>query len=94
MPSLPPLLTLYLIWLVVINSITAFVYARDKRASRRSARRVPEQTLFLLNLAGGVVGAWIVFFGMRHKTRHASFWIVQSVCTLLHLGLLIWLIMA
>jgi uncharacterized membrane protein YsdA (DUF1294 family) len=29
-----------------------------------------------------VVGAWLVFFGMRHKTRHRSFWVVQSLATL------------
>jgi uncharacterized membrane protein YsdA (DUF1294 family) len=79
-------------WLVVINLITAVAYANDKRAARRSSRRVPERTLFLLNLVGGVLGAWIVFFGMRHKTRHVSFWLVQSACSLLHLGALVLLL--
>ena len=76
--------TLYLVWMLIINVITAITYAHDKRAARRGARRVPEKTLFLLNLAGGVVGAWAVFFLMRHKTAHISFWIVQSACTLLY----------
>ena len=75
---------LYIAWMLIINVITAITYAHDKRAARRGARRVPERTLFLLNLAGGVVGAWAVFFLMRHKTRHISFWIVQSACTLLY----------
>ena len=55
---------LYLAWMLIINVITAITYAHDKRAARRGARRVPERTLFLLNLAGGVVGAWAVFFLM------------------------------
>lgn len=84
-----PLLTLYLGWLVLINLITAVAYARDKRAARRSAWRVPERTLFLLNLVGGVIGAWLVFFGMRHKTRHTTFWLVQSACSVLHLGIVL-----
>jgi hypothetical protein len=42
----------------------------------------------VLLFGGGVLGAWLVFFGMRHKTRHASFWLVQSVCSVLHLGAL------
>jgi uncharacterized membrane protein YsdA (DUF1294 family) len=46
----------------------------------------------MLNLAGGVVGAWLIFFGMRHKTQHTSFWVVQSLCTMLHLALLWWLL--
>jgi uncharacterized membrane protein YsdA (DUF1294 family) len=77
-------LGLLLGWLVVINVVTAAVYAWDKTMARRKgARRIPERTLFLLNLAGGCVGAWLVFFGLRHKTLHRSFWIVQSLATVL-----------
>jgi uncharacterized membrane protein YsdA (DUF1294 family) len=89
---MPSLILLYLGWLAVINVASAFAYAQDKRAARRSARRIPERTLFMLNLAGGVVGAWLIFFGMRHKTQHTSFWVVQSLSTVLHLALLWWLI--
>lgn len=83
---------LYLGWLLLVNVITALAYARDKHAARRSARRVRERTLFLLNLAGGVLGAWLIFFGMRHKTRHTSFWVVQLLCTALHLALGGWVL--
>jgi uncharacterized membrane protein YsdA (DUF1294 family) len=72
-----------LIWLLVINVVTAIAYAWDKTQARRGNRRIPERTLFLLNLAGGFIGAWIVFFGMRHKTQHRSFWLVQSMATIL-----------
>jgi uncharacterized membrane protein YsdA (DUF1294 family) len=37
-----------------------------------------------------VGGAWLVFFEMRHKTQRRSFWIVQSVATVLWVGLLLW----
>ena len=61
---------LLLAWLVIINVVTAAMYARDKLAAKRpGARRVRERTLWLLCFAGGVVGAWLVFFGMRHKSR-------------------------
>lgn len=87
---MPPVV---LAWLLAINLVTAAVYAWDKGAARRGARRVPERRLFLLNALGGFVGAWIVFLGMRHKTRHTSFWVVQSVASvawsLLVLGLAI-----
>jgi uncharacterized membrane protein YsdA (DUF1294 family) len=78
-----PLLEALLVWLLAINIVTAVVYAWDKARARRGNRRIPERTLFLLNLAGGFIGAWIVFFGMRHKTRHRSFWFVQSMATTL-----------
>lgn len=79
-------------WLFVINLLTAAAYAYDKLAAPRDMRRVRERTLWLLCFAGGVVGAWVVFFGMRHKTQHQSFWIVQTVATILWGVLLVVLI--
>jgi uncharacterized membrane protein YsdA (DUF1294 family) len=76
-------------WLFVINLATAAAYAYDKLAAPRERRRVRERTLWLLCLAGGFVGAWIVFFGMRHKTRHQSFWIVQSIATVAWLVIIV-----
>jgi uncharacterized membrane protein YsdA (DUF1294 family) len=73
-----------LAWLVAINLVTFVAYAWDKSQSRRSgARRVRERTLWILCLAGGVVGAWVAFFLLRHKTRHQSFWLVQTAASLL-----------
>ena len=52
-------------------------------ARRPGARRTRERTLWLLNLAGGVIGAWIGMLVLRHKTQHRSFWIVQVACSVL-----------
>jgi uncharacterized membrane protein YsdA (DUF1294 family) len=84
-------LPLVLAWLVGINlaTATAAAYACDKLATPRGARRVRERTLWILCLAGGVGGAWLVFFGMRYKTQHPSFSIVQSVATVPWVGLLL-----
>ena len=79
-------------WLIAINVATAAAYAYDRLAAPRGARRVRERTLWLLCLFGGVGGAWLVFFGMRHKTQHRSFWIAQSAATVLWVGLLLWLL--
>jgi len=82
------------VWLAIINVVTAAMYARDKMAAKRpGARRVRERTLWLLCVAGGVGGAWLVFFGMRHKTRHRSFWIVQSLASALWIAILLRLIL-
>jgi uncharacterized membrane protein YsdA (DUF1294 family) len=78
-----------LAWLVFINVATAAMYARDKLASKRpGARRVRERTLWLLCFAGGVAGAWLVFLGMRHKTLHRSFWLVQGAASVLWIVIL------
>jgi uncharacterized membrane protein YsdA (DUF1294 family) len=34
-----------------------------------------------------------VFLGMRHKTRHRSFWVVQSVATLAWVAVVAWLLL-
>jgi uncharacterized membrane protein YsdA (DUF1294 family) len=81
-------------WLVAINVVTAGAYAWDKAASKRpGARRTRERTLWLLCLAGGVIGAWAVFFALRHKTRHRSFWIVQVATSALWVVVLVVLLL-
>jgi uncharacterized membrane protein YsdA (DUF1294 family) len=81
-------------WLVVVNVATAAAYAYDKAAARRGWRRVRERTLLLLDLAGGLVGAWLVFFGMRHKTMHRRFWVVQSLATVLWAAVVLGVVLA
>lgn len=70
-----------LAWLAAANVVTGALYAYDKLASRRRWRRVRERTLWVGCAAGGVIGAWAAFLGLRHKTRHASFWVVQTMAT-------------
>ncbi len=81
-------------WLAVVNVATALAYAYDKTSARGGGRRVRERTLLLLNVLGGVIGAWIVFFGMRHKTLHRRFWIVQSLATILWAAIVVGVLVA
>jgi len=81
---MPPPLAVVGSWLLAMGTATAIVYAWDKAKARRpGARRIPERTLHALTLAGGVGGAWLVFLGLGHKTRHRSFWVVQSLAAVL-----------
>jgi uncharacterized membrane protein YsdA (DUF1294 family) len=81
-------------WLVGVNMVTAVAYAYDKTSARSGGRRIRERTLLLLNVLGGVVGAWVVFFGMRHKTLHRRFWIVQSLATILWAAVVVGVLVA
>ena len=81
-------------WLVVVNLVTAATYAYDKVSARRGGRRIRERTLLLLDLVGGAGGAWIVFFGMRHKTLHRRFWIVQSIASVLWVAIVLGVLVA
>ena len=45
------------VYLVVINLLSLFLMAEDKRRARRHLWRIPERTLFAAALVGGSVGA-------------------------------------
>jgi uncharacterized membrane protein YsdA (DUF1294 family) len=82
------LLGLLAAWLMTINVVTFIAYARDKRAARRGTWRTRERTLYVLNLAGGFIGGWLGMRLLRHKTLHTSFKVVQSIATVIWIGLL------
>ena len=71
---LPPLvLRVGLIYLIVINLFTLFLFGLDKRRAKFREKRIRERTLMLCAVVGGSVGA---LFGMaiyHHKTRHKKF---------------------
>lgn len=55
------------------SCITFVVYAQDKSAARRDARRTPESTLHFLALAGGWPGALLAQYFLRHKSMKVEF---------------------
>ncbi|QJC52193.1 DUF1294 domain-containing protein [Paenibacillus albicereus] len=77
-------------------SVYAFaLFGIDKKAARRSRRRIPEKRLFAASFLGGGFGAWIGMSAWRHKTKHASFRIGVPLLALWNaaaLGVLAWLV--
>ena len=61
------------VYLVIINLLSLFLMAEDKRRARRHLWRIPERTLFAAALVGGSVGALLSMYLFHHKTRHWSF---------------------
>lgn len=59
--------------LAVINIITFWTYASDKKRAIKGKRRISEQTLLTLVLIGGSVGALFSMFAYKHKTSKMSF---------------------
>lgn len=83
----------FILYLVVINIITFFVYGIDKIKAKYDRWRISERTLLLLALVGGFIGAAVAMQVFRHKTQHRQFtigvpliallWI--AVCTYLYI---------
>ena len=62
----------------VANLGTLALFAWDKRAAVHGAGpagRIRERTLHLAALAGGGLGAFAGLVWLRHKSRHATFWL-------------------
>ena len=62
-----------IIYFVIINVVTFFMYGIDKWKAKKSKMRIRETALLGLAVLGGSIGAW---FGMKvwhHKTQHKKF---------------------
>ena len=62
-----------LAWLAIINGVAFVMYGVDKYKSMHHKWRIPENTLLLLALAGGSMGAMLGMQVFRHKTKHLKF---------------------
>ncbi|MFT6637860.1 MAG: uncharacterized membrane protein YsdA (DUF1294 family) [Flavobacterium sp.] len=82
------LLNSILIYLLIINSITFFVFGYDKWLSGLNKRRVPERSLFILVFLGGTIGGLGAMNAFRHKTSKTFFIVVVYGILILQLGLL------
>ena len=87
--SIPPLIGA----LVGINLATIVLYGYDKAIAGGTRRRVPENVLHLVAIAGGSPGALLAQVLFRHKTVKASFrrvfWLIV-VLQLTAIGAAVW----
>ncbi len=61
---------------LVLNALTYWAYAWDKRRAQEGEWRVSEARLHLLELLGGWPGAWLAQRRLRHKCSKGSYQIV------------------
>lgn len=89
--QLPNLVTLLLLltYLTSINIITFAAYWDDKTRAKRDKQRIPENTLHLLELAGGWIGGLIAQELIRHKSSKPSYQITFWAIVGLHQAFLL-----
>ena len=63
-------------YVIVFSAITYWMYARDKRRAEEGEWRVPEAWLHLLELLGGLPGAFLAQRRLRHKCSKGSYQVV------------------
>ena len=79
---------------VVMSGVTILAYAFDKNAAVNQRPRTREQSLHLMEIAGGWPGAWLAQALFRHKHRKVSFMVEFWICAVINVGTLGWWIVA
>ena len=64
-----------LIYLLIVNAAGFLVMTLDKLLAKKNAWRIPERTLLTLAVIGGSIGVLAAMYAVRHKTRHAKFYL-------------------
>lgn len=84
-------LSMYALASIVVSVLLAL----DKRAARRSGRRIRESTLHLVELAGGWPGSLVARRLLRHKTRKVryriTFWLIAALHIAAWIAWAVWL---
>ena len=86
------MMTYILLYLVLINLLTAAVYIWDKHQAVTHRCRVPEARLLGLAAIGGALGALLAMQVWRHKTHKWPFALGVPLMLILQALLLIFLI--
>jgi len=64
---------LYVIYMLVINLITFYLFGRDKRKAEKNQWRIPEATLLSFVIFGGAFGGLLGMKVFNHKTKKNKF---------------------
>ena len=78
----------FIIYLIIIDLIAFITMYLDKRKARYGKWRIPEQTLFILALIGGSIGAIAGMYTFRHKTKKLRFSIAFPMILILQIVLM------
>lgn len=79
---------IYVVWLISWSIATFIVYGIDKALAQAHFLRAPEIVLHSAALVGGFAGGWLGMFVWWHKVRKTVFWVVLSISTVLHAGII------
>lgn len=69
-------------YLLIINIITFIIYGIDKYKSIKHKYRISENTLIILAIIGGALGAFLGMIIFHHKTKKKKFIIIPIILLL------------
>ena len=80
------------LYFLIINIIGLSVMRVDKQRAIKHQYRISEQTLWIIAIVGGAIGAAIGMNMFRHKTKHVSFKLGFPLLAIIDLFLIFYLI--
>lgn len=80
-----------MIYLLLINFFTFFLFFRDKRAAIKGKWRTPERTLLSAAFLGGALGGLVGMYLCHHKTKKAKFYLLVPMFFVIQICLFIML---
>lgn len=78
---------IYLGLIILMSIITFILYAIDKKRAIKNKWRIKEATLLLSSFLLGSFGGLIGMYGLRHKTQHWYFVVVNFLSLIIHIVL-------
>jgi len=63
-------------YFIAINLLSAFLFYADKRNAVKKRRRIPESTLHLFELLGGVFSILFLMYLIHHKNSKPAYYLV------------------
>ena len=88
------LLHIVLIYLVIINVVSFFIYGFDKWKAKKSKMRIRETAFLGLAVLGGSIGAWLGMKVWHHKTLHKKFRFGVPAIIIIQLALIVYFIIS
>lgn len=77
-----------LLYLLIINLLTLFIWGYDKQMAKKNSQRISEISLLLLVFFGGLLGGILGILLFKHKISKRIFLLKFCVVSLFHLILL------
>lgn len=82
---------LIFVYLFTISLISGIIFYTDKKNAIKNRNRIPEKTLHLLEIAGGVFIILVLSYTIRHKNQKKSYILWTYLILLFWLIILIFL---
>ena len=80
-----------ILYLLLINAAAFLLMLIDKWKAKKNLWRISEATLMSTAILGGSIGALLVMYTVRHKTRHLKFTLGIPLILAVQIGICLFL---